>query len=388
MTYINEQTRVKHFDDQTRTKREVNEYFHEIDAKIAPFTFFAKKNSKVTTSPKFESFSRGSALRTTAINHGGGYTTETSLVVDDATVFREFDTIFNPATQEVMYITDITGNTLTVVRNIGGTAYATIADDQPLYATGAASPEGDTKLATVTGAWTEDYNYTQIFRHTLEITRTAMKTAVYGPQEVADDKARKYRQHLMEMESAFIFGQRHKITSGDEETRFTRGIVAAIGTSGDNYYAPGGALTLPNLDTYLAKIFTYGNESRVRIGLCNMTFLNYLNKLIASGYGTRELNGSELFGINFTDYRNFAGTLKCTEHRLLTRYYNSTEAVLLTIDPDFVRYRPLTDSDTQWRAANLDSNLLDGYIGEFLTEAGLEVLGTEMHGWAHAMTSA
>jgi hypothetical protein len=385
MTYIVEQTRVKHFDDQTRTKREVNEYFHEIDAKVAPFTHFAKKNAKVTTSPKFESFSRGSALRYTLVNHGGGYTTETSIVVDDGTVFRINDTLFNPVTQEIMYITNIVGNTLTVVRNIGGTSVAVIADNQPLYASGGASPEGDTKMTTVTGAWTEDYNYTQIFRTTLEITRTAMKTAVYGPQEVADDKARKYRQHLMEMETAFLFGQRHKITSGDEETRFTRGIVAAIGTSGSNYYDVSGNLTKANLDGYLSGIFTYGNESRVRIGFCNMTFMKYLNTLVNS-YLQKELDGSSLFKISFQDYQNYAGILKCTEHRMLTRLYSGSEAVLLTVDPDYIRYRPLTDSDTMWLEASRDTNLLDGYIGEYLTETGLEVLGTEMHGWLHGAT--
>lgn len=363
-----------------RKIRDVSSRIIEIDGRNTPFTYLLRKFAKkATTNPMFEHYARSSPLRYTKVNNGGGYNSSaTAIVVDDATVFRVHDTIVNLTTQETMHVTDITvgTNTLTVIRNIGTTGL-TIADEAILWCSGTAAPEGDTRVEPVSAQPTARYNYTQIFKTTVMMTGTAMNSDVYGPDEFMDDRDRKARQHNQEIEARFLFGQRHIIESADSTTRFTQGIIPALGT-GSNVNTAIGTVDLAELDDYLWGIFTHGNENNVKIGYCNMYTLSILNKL-AGPY--IQINGQgDTFGWDFRNYRAYYGTLKLLEHRLLTRMF-PTSGVLLTIDPDYVKYRHLQNRDTRFIPAQKGSDLYDGYIGEYQTECGLQLEYPEAHGW-------
>jgi hypothetical protein len=68
---------------------------------------------------------------------------------------------------EVLQVTAISTNTLTVVRGIGGTTAAALVDTDPLFVIGTAAEEG--ALSQV--ARTQNpvaTNYTQIFKHSVE----------------------------------------------------------------------------------------------------------------------------------------------------------------------------------------------------------------------------
>ncbi len=391
MANYNTQTRVVHFDNASRTVRNVAPTIYETDGKVAPFLYLVKQAKQETDNPKYEFFSRTSAVRQTSVNnHPGPYDQNaTSIVVTDGTVFRIDDVLYNPTTFEKMLITNIVGNTLTVTRHLSayGAGTETIADHEVLYAIGSASPEGSDRIGVVSVQPTSYYNYTQIFKTTVQISGTAMNTNVYGPDELRDDRDRKWRQHQMEMEAAFLTGARRIATSGDDVTRFTGGFIDfLIGAGGSNVWNVSGAITKATLDAYLATyIFPYGNENHVRVALCNMKFLQYLNALLNSYLNKDLVKGDNFFGINFRDYENYAGTVRCLEHRLLSKMYTA-QAVCALVDPDYVRYRYMRGRDTRWREAGIDTDLLDGYVGEYITEAGLEMTGIECHGWIYGAT--
>ena len=62
---------------------------------------------------------------------------------------------------------------------------------------------------------TKKYNYTQIFRNTLEMTRTASKTRLRTGDQVKEAKRECLELHSIEMEKGFIWGAK----GGDDEER-------------------------------------------------------------------------------------------------------------------------------------------------------------------------
>lgn len=386
MATYNTQTRTVHLD--TRQVREVANQIYETDKTIAPFLYFARMNKKETSNPKYESYYRGTATRYDTCHGANADTSSTAIVVHDAAMFRTYDVIHVVRTGENMYVTDVTTgtNTLTVVRGIGTTA-AAILDNDVVYAAGTAAPEGDTRVETVSSQPTSAYNYTQIFKTTMELSNTAMATNIYGPNELADDRDRKMRQHMIEIETAFLFGGRNIITSGDSVTRFTGGVIPTLGT-GANVHNQSGTLTRKQLNDFLAPIMTYGNSQNKRICLTNQFGMGILNTFTET-FLHHEISSrtNDKFGFNFRVYESYVGTLNCIEHKLLTRMY-TTAGVYLFIDPDYIQYRYLTGRDTKFQDASLDSTLLDGYVGQYITECGLELTGTECHGWLYGVSAA
>jgi hypothetical protein len=73
------------------------------------------------------------------------------------------------------------------------------------------------------------YNFTQIFRSPLEITRTAMQTRLRTGDQYKEAKRECLEMHGIEMEKAFLFGVPSESTGDNgKPERTTLGIVPAI----------------------------------------------------------------------------------------------------------------------------------------------------------------
>ena len=97
-------------------------------------------------------------------------------------------------------------------------------------------------------------------------------------------------------------------------------------------------------------------------------------------------------GWRITDYLHpGGGTLRMQQYQSLSRLISTTAAVIV-IDPDLIGARTLRTRDTKYHTAALDSNFVDGIIGEFIAEKGLSVKGitasTAAHGFLYGITGA
>ncbi len=102
---------------------------------------------------------------------------ETAVDVDNGAYFQKWD-LFK-VDQEVMLVTAISTNTLTVVRGWGSTAGASHLDNAVIRILGPATPEGGISDESPIAQGETFINYSQIMEYTFEMTHRARVTPTY-----------------------------------------------------------------------------------------------------------------------------------------------------------------------------------------------------------------
>ena len=96
--------------------------------------------------------------------------TDTSFVVDNGSRFQTGDLIQTDGSSEVMLVTGVSTNTLTVVRGYGSTTEEDIADNLKVNILGNAALEGADAPTARFSTRTRKKNYTQIFTAGVEVS--------------------------------------------------------------------------------------------------------------------------------------------------------------------------------------------------------------------------
>src|SRR3990167_11012240 len=162
---------------------------------------------------------------------------------------------------------------LTVERSWGTTAAATIADDAALTIVGNVNEEGAKPPTAKSYAPTKKNNYTEIFRASLFLTRTARRTRLrcdnQGPYREAKREA--LSLHSIEMEKAFIWGDPGESTGPlGLPMRMTGGVLSFLTTNKGGSFNIAGLLDEDTLDARLEDVFRYGSNEK--LVLCGSTF--------------------------------------------------------------------------------------------------------------------
>jgi len=231
---------------------------------------------------------------------------------------------------------------------------------------------------------TEKYNYCQIFRTPLSITRTARKTRLRTGDQYKEAKRECLQMHSIEMEKAFLWGY-PLVGTGDngKPKRSTKGLITAIRESGsgaitsnfstDSNYD--GASWIDKgeewLDAQLEQIFRYGSTERVCF--CGSQVILELNKLIKM-YSNYQLQPKVMgYGIKVMEWYTAFGTLYLQRHPLFS-YESTNSRAMVIFDNDDLKYQYIDDTtfydDPDKR--NTGRSRIDGTDEEYLTEAGLE----------------
>lgn len=269
---------------------------------------------------------------------------------------------------------------------------------------GTANPEGAKSGSGIIAFPINPTNYTQIFRSAFNITRTALKEGLLY------DKSGPYKnmawenglRHMVEMEKAFIFGEKHVVNVVDAETgdstpeTVTGGAIWFLGQweAANSIYrggtgAPavtlntddnkriidaGGTLTADQYRTYISRLFRKTNDKAYeKLCLCGGTFLEVINKLFEReivrtvGIVNKE-RGWEFIVHSHTTLR---GTVHYKVHPLFDED-PGLQGNALFLDLGNLRYRPLSDSDTVFLKGR-QANDRDSRKDEWITEAGLEL---------------
>jgi hypothetical protein len=179
-----------------------------------------------------------------------------------------YDMLKVPRTGEVMLVTDhdTSGTSITVVRGYGESAPAAVVANEPVVIIGSAFQEGsaNTELLTKSTRTERVYNYTQIYRKSVEITQSLANSELYGGNDRDYQRKKKGIELMRDFERSFLYGDRFE-DSGSKDTgvvharRVTGGALFFISTNATD---AGGTLTESEFETFLRSVFRYGSKSR------------------------------------------------------------------------------------------------------------------------------
>lgn len=364
-----------------RLKIDMSDTIAHLQPEAAPFVALTKQLGKETAkNPKFEWLDRELEPRWDAVNNAGGYAVDaTDIVVDNGSYFRPDMIVKVPRTGEVLLVSSISTNTLTVVRGYGETSAAAINDNDPLLIIGNVNEEGSEAPLDAGGSPTNEYNYTQIFRTPFSVTNTANACQVWGGKLLTQEQNDKGVLHRIDIERAFLFGERKEDTSGVHPKRETRGLLKFLTK---NVKASAGNLSQTDFNKWLQDVFAYGSQKKTL--LASPLLLTVIDTW-ANGKLQTVSGAQEKYGIAVFQYISSHGILNIVKEPLFEgTIYGGYGAVL---DMKHIKYKPLEGRDTSLKT-NIQAPDVDGRRDEYLTEAGLQVRLPKAHGLITGVTGA
>jgi hypothetical protein len=364
---------------QTQRVIDVHKPILRLEPDAAPITVITKqyRNGSMrqrATDPKFTWHNSELEQRFDAINNVGGYTNvATSIVVDNGSRFAIDDIVKVPRTGEVLLVTNVVTNTLTVVRGAGASSGVALVDDDPLYIIGTAAEEGSRSQVARSENPVVETNYTQVFKTSLEASGTWLSSSnESSPHDWNFQAKTNMIEHLKDIEGAFLFGAPGEETGANgKKQRVTGGLLYYMTA---NNVAAGGAWTLSEVNSFLGSVTRYGSREKVLfVGRTAASVLDEhaLNKLQVT-------NGADSFGVGIKTWQSTHGEFKVVVHNMLEGAVYGGYAIAVDFKSQALAYRYLNGDgpggarDTHVMT-NREESDRDGKKDEILSECGLQV---------------
>jgi hypothetical protein len=304
----------------------------------------------------------------------------TSITVTAGSRFRVGDQVRPGDLREVMLVTAVSGNTLTVTRRYGNTPTGTLTNGMKLTILGNAALEGDDRPATQFTSRVRKRNYTQIFTAGIEVSGSLQSSRKVGgvADEVDYQKQERLRELLRDLENCVINGVASSVNpQGATGVRRTmQGIIPAITTNafvpGANGFPAGGGggngLTEVLINSALRLIWEHAS-SRVDTIVCSGAQKRKINEFLASA---RLFTPQDLNYINrVAAYESDFGICRI----VLSRWVPADTVLLL--DSSRLSVMPLSGRSFQFKPL---ASTGDSTVGMVLGEYTLEMLNENAHG--------
>lgn len=302
-----------------------------------------------------------------------------------ASIFTVGDVVKNARTGENMLVTVVStgGDTteLTVTRGFGSTASTPVASGDGLFIVGNANEENSGARNVNTTRSVANTNYTQIFKTSIAVSGTEDSAKLYGGRDLPTQRAKKATEHALDIERAFWWGQKQADANGTQgHPRRTTGGVLEFIEGGDSYIQnQGGALTAPDLNSFLREGFTYGNS--VKTLFAGGLLLQAINEI---GRGQIQTNvGDTQYGIKISKWMTAFGEVNIVHNPLFVEEYAGYGFLL---DMECFKYRYMEGRDTRLMT-NVQAPDVDGVVDQYLTEAGLERRQASRHSIIKGVTA-
>jgi hypothetical protein len=313
---------------------------------------------------------------------------DTSFVVDHGDRFRVGDQIQLQDSREVMLVTAIATNTLTVVRGYGGTTAENLADNLPIRILGNAALEGDDRPATRFTNRSRLSNWTQIFTAGVEVSGTQLAVNAIGLADELDyQKQERLRELLRDLENCVINGVSPASTAqGSASVRRTmKGIIPHLltntFTNGSGGFPAGSGsntdlLTEDQLNTALREIWNQSSGS--------------IDTILVNGFQKRRINTFITSGRRFsaadTRFRDMVGTYESDFglcRIVLSRWVPADSVVLL--DSSRVDVLPLAGRSFHYKPLASSG---DKEVGQIIGEYTLELRNENAHGLIRGLATS
>jgi hypothetical protein len=310
-------------------------------------------------------------------------TGDTTIDVAHGDRFLAGDQIQVEGSEELMLVTAVSGNTLTIVRGYAGTTAAALVDGKTINILGNAAIEGSDKPATRFTSRSRCGNYTQIFTSAVEISGSDIAASQLGIDNEMDyQKQERLREIIRDLENTVINGGLPAANpQGSASVRRTmKGILKHLST---NVYRVGGAgfptgtsLDEEKVNYVLRKIWENSNGS--------------VDTIVVNGYQKRKINAflsgvrtfaasDETFKDMVSVYESDFGVCKIVASRWMPQ-----DAVLF-LDSSRVNVIPLAGRSFHFKPLASSG---DYECGELIGEYTLELKNEAAHGVIRGLVTA
>jgi len=200
---------------------------------------------------------------------------DTDFVVDHGSRFRVGDQVQVEGSEELMLVTGVNGDTLTVVRGYAGTTAEDLADNQEINILGNAALEGADKPGARFTNRSRCGNYTQIFTAAVEVSGTDMAASQLGLADEMDyQKQERLRELLRDLENTVVNGGQPVSNPEGSGTvrRSMTGVIQHLSTNvfhtGDSGFPSGTDLDEAKINYVLRQIWenSSGNVNLIVVG--------------------------------------------------------------------------------------------------------------------------
>jgi hypothetical protein len=342
----------------------------------------AMTSGESTDDPKFNHFR--DELPNRVLNLGAAATNSATTISltnhADVPFITAGTMLHSTSTGENMLVTSTAaaGSSLTVVtvtRGIGSTA-AAILINKEIVIIGSAQAEGGNSPDAVSFDPTVEYNYTQIFKTPVNVSRTLKNTTLRTGDKEQEQLTKALKMHMGDIERAMFFGKRHILNgSSSTPTRFTGGLFESITNITDAASnTTANRITEKEFDRLLVEdLFAYGSTEK--IAFCGAGVAANMQEIAKNRWQPTQVDGA--YGVNMSRYSTFAGDLNVILHPMF-RQIPSLKNSMVVLDLPNVKYRSLANSDTQLER-DIQGNDADASKHQYLTECGLELTQAKVH---------
>jgi len=300
---------------------------------------------------------------------------DTDFVVDNGSRFRIGDQIQVEGSEELILVTGISTNTLTVVRGYAGTTPENLADNKVINILGNAALEGADKPSARFTNRSRCGNYTQIFTAAVEVSGTDMAASQLGlADELDNQKQTRLRELVRDLENTVInAGQPASNPEGSGSIRRSmKGIIQHLSTNlfhtGDSGFPSGTALDEAMINYVLRNIWenSSGNVDLIVVGGFQKRKINAFCS-DSRAYGANDTTFTDMIGIYESDF----GVCKI----VTTRWMPQDAALLL--DSSRINVLPLAGRSFHFKPLASSG---DYECGELIGEYTVELKNEAAHG--------
>lgn len=309
--------------------------------------------------------------------------TETDFDVANGSRFQVGDQIQVEGSKELMLVTAVSSDTLTVVRGYSGTTAQDLVDGQVVNILGNAALEGSDKPSARFTNRSRCGNYTQIFAATVEVSGTDMAANQLGLSDEMDyQKQERLRELIRDLENTVVNGgQPASDPQGSGNVRRTmKGIIQSLSTNvfstGDSGFPSGTDLDETKVNYVLRKIWESSNGN--------------VDLIVVGGFQKRKINSflsaSRSYGASETTYRDMVSVYESDFgvcKIITTRWMPQDTALLL----DSARTSVLPLAGRSFHFKPLASSG-DYECGELIGEYTLELKNEAAHGLIRGLSTS
>lgn len=264
-----------------------------------------------------------------------------------------------------------------------------------MYGLGNSNAQGSNRPIALSRSPESSFNYAQIWKTPLDITRTMRKTKLRTKGAYEKMKMDSLQDHMVQMEKDLLLGIRTSSTGDNGQPEYTTGglkeFIAAEGTvenfarlsaySGASWKSKGKDW----LDSVLKAVFTSGNSSRRVCFAGNGALIGLTQLAEATGLYALE-TGQTQFGMNIRNWITPMGEILVKTHPLLSQEPTMQNDMII-LDIEQLVYRYIDDTffkpGNQERESQGDGP--DGTQEEWITEAGLECKFGDTSAYIHGV---
>lgn len=305
----------------------------------------------------------------------------TTIPVADGGKFRAGMLISAKDSDEVILVTAISGNDLTVTRGFGGTTAADIASGTVLFVDSIGREENS--LAETDGIFQPFTveNYFQTMDTAVEMSRRALATLQYGDtNDLSWQLGRRLAQLAIQLNRALVKGRKAVATIGGKDHTYTGGIkyflsqADAIDTD-----ASAATLTLTMLDNLNAEIVERGGRTDTLV--VGIPKARLINDLVAAKYSGARLN----------DFLSDQGSIRRLPSDLplvgnvnnIVIDSNLADTELLLLDSSKLEIVPMAqgnaDASGAWRTVDATQKGQDGQVARVIGDFAFRIRESQTH---------